>query len=82
MRALGEALLRILSSTSHRAHPRGPHGAAPATRGARGLARGAGVWRTPSSARACAFETLLRGVGWVPPLQEAGRNDIRLRPDP
>ena len=46
MRALGEALLlRIISIISHRA-PKGPtlrpHGAAPAARGARGLARGRG----------------------------------------
>ena len=27
---------------------------------------------------ACAFETLLRDVGWIPPLQKAGQNDMRL----
>ena len=31
---------------------------------------------------ACAFETLLRGVGWIPPVQKAGLNDIRRGPDP
>eukprot|EP00964_Phaeocystis_antarctica_P164875 scaffold143844_cov105-Phaeocystis_antarctica.AAC.1 len=31
---------------------------------------------------ACAFVTLLSGVGWIPPVQKAGLNDIRRGPDP